>query len=197
MVARAALDREHADSRERVCRQRERSVSDKKSLHEQVTEFHRKYSHPVRETPGPISDERMRFRARLIAEEFFEVLEAIFTDEVACDGHAGHDLSSGACPSCGNKFHTLGLHTLEEGIRELIAKSTLKVNYPELFDGLGDLEYVTTGTRVECGIDGEPIAAEIHRSNMQKVPNGTSEPGKPPGWKPPDIEGEMKKQGWK
>ena len=191
MVARAALDREHADSRELVCRQRERSVSDKKSLHEQVTEFHRKYSHPVRETPGPISDERMRFRARLIAEEFFEVLEA------ACDGHAGHDLSSGACPSCGNKFHTLGLHTLEEGIRELIAKSTLKVNYPELFDGLGDLEYVTTGTRVECGIDGEPIAAEIHRSNMQKVPNGTSEPGKPPGWKPPDIEGEMKKQGWK
>ena len=71
------------------------------------------------------------------------------------------------------------------------------MNYPELFDGLGDLEYVTTGTRVECGIDGEPIAAEIHRSNMQKVPNGTSEPGKPPGWKPPDIEGEMKKQGWK
>ena len=33
-----------------------------KSLHEQVVEFHRKYGHPVRETPGPISDERMRFR---------------------------------------------------------------------------------------------------------------------------------------
>ena len=70
-------------------------MSDKKSLHEQVTEFHRTYSHPVRETPGPISDERMRFRARLIAEEFFEVLEAIFTEPERPAGGAtsGHSVA--------------------------------------------------------------------------------------------------------
>lgn len=172
-----------------------------KSLRDQVLEFHRTFNHPVREKPDYISEERVRFRARLIAEEFFEVLEACFTDEVVCDGKRGHNTNGkDPCPSCGNVFHTLGLNSLEEGIRELIAKSGVRVNLPELADALGDVDYVVEGTRIEYGIDGDPVAAEIHRSNMAKVGGGKRADGKsqkPPGWTPPDIKGELEKQGWR
>jgi hypothetical protein len=53
----------------------------------------------------------------------------------------------------------------------------------------------TTGRR----IDGAPIAAEVHRANMAKVGGPKSPTGKqlkPPGWTPPDIFGELKRQGW-
>lgn len=172
-----------------------------KSLRDQVLEFHRVFDHPIRKTPGQITDERVRLRARLIAEEFFEVLEACFTDEVVCDGKRGHNTNGkDPCPSCGNVFHTLGLNSLEEGIRELIAKSGVRVNLPELADALGDVDYVVEGTRIEYGIDGDPVAAEIHRSNMAKVGGGKRADGKsqkPPGWTPPDIKGELEKQGWR
>ena len=63
-----------------------------------------------------------------------------------------------------------------------------------------DLDYVVEGTRLEFEIDGGPIAVEVHRSNMAKVGGPVREDGKrlkPPGWTPPDIAGELRKQGWK
>ena len=45
----------------------------------------------------------------------------------------------------------------------------------------------------------DPVADEIQRTNMAKVGGPVREDGKrlkPPGWQPPDIEGELKKQGW-
>lgn len=50
--------------------------------------------------------------------------------------------------------------------------------------------------RLELGIE----ASEVHRANMTKAtgpiaPNGKRM--KPPGFRPPDIVGELKKQGWK
>ena len=61
-------------------------------------------------------------------------------------------------------------------------------------------EAVVEGCRVEMGINGAPIAAEVHRANMAKVGGPISPQGKrlkPPGWTPPDIEGELRKQGWR
>lgn len=171
-----------------------------RTLREQVLEFHSAFDHPSRETPGQITDDRVRFRVRLIAEEFFEVLEACFTDEVVCSSDLGHDLSTGVCPSCGNTNHTLGLNSLREGVHELIAKSTVRVDLSELVDGLANLDYVVEGTRLEFGVDGAPIAVEVHRANMTKRGGGKRADGKttkPEGWKPPDIEGELRKQGWK
>jgi len=59
-------------------------------------------------------------------------------------------------------------------------------------DGLCDLIYVVVGTALEFGIDLEPFFAEVHRTNLAKINGPVREDGKrlkPPGWKPPDIEG--------
>ena len=171
------------------------------SLHGQVLAFHRAMGQPIAESPTLIPEERVRLRASLIAEEFFEVLASLFTGEVVCDGRNGCNTDGkNPCPSCGNIFHTLGLDSFEESVRDLIGKSGIRVNLVELADGLADLDYVIEGARVEFGIDGVPIAAEVHRANMAKTTGSVREDGKrlkPPGWQPPDIEGELKKQGWK
>jgi predicted HAD superfamily Cof-like phosphohydrolase len=63
---------------------------------------------------------------------------------------------------------------------------------------MADLDYVVEGTRLEFGIDGEPIAAEVHRANMAKTEGPVAPDGKrlkPPGWTPPDIAGVLRKQG--
>lgn len=70
---------------------------------------------------------------------------------------------------------------------------------PAAADGMADLLYVTIGTAVEFGIDIQPIFDEVHRANMRKVGGGKRADGKtlkPPGWKEPDIVGELRKQGY-
>jgi predicted HAD superfamily Cof-like phosphohydrolase len=69
----------------------------------------------------------------------------------------------------------------------------------EVADALGDLDYVCEGFRLELGIDGRPIAAEIHRTNMAKVNGPLRADGKrlkPEGWLPPDVRGLLIAQGW-
>jgi predicted HAD superfamily Cof-like phosphohydrolase len=70
------------------------------------------------------------------------------------------------------------------------------VDLPDFVDALGDIDYVIEGTRSVFGVDGAPIAAEIHRANMSKEPNGWGKPAKPANWTPPDIEWELRRQGW-
>lgn len=69
---------------------------------------------------------------------------------------------------------------------------------PGMVDALADILVVTYGTAVEMGIDLEPVFAEVHRSNMSK--NGGQDSGgkilKGPGFRPPDILGELRKQGY-
>ena len=70
---------------------------------------------------------------------------------------------------------------------------------PAFADALADLDYVIEGTRLEFGIDGWPIAQAVHKSNMAKVGSKVREDGKilkGPDWTPPDIAGELRKQGW-
>jgi predicted HAD superfamily Cof-like phosphohydrolase len=38
----------------------------------------------------------------------------------------------------------------------------------EIADGCADVKVVTIGTELACGIDGEPVFEEVHRSNMSK-----------------------------
>jgi predicted HAD superfamily Cof-like phosphohydrolase len=71
----------------------------------------------------------------------------------------------------------------------------------EVADALADIDYVVAGLRFYLGIDGEPIADAVHRSNMEKLrePRVYREDGKllkPAGWRPPDIAGELRRQGW-
>jgi predicted HAD superfamily Cof-like phosphohydrolase len=147
-------------------------------LRDQVVEFHAAMGQPIRPAPGMIPEERVRLRAALIAEEFFETMEALFAT------------GSGGVEMTGCRFATM----------RAIQVAAIDVNMIDLADGLADLDYVVEGTRLEFGINGDPIAAEVHRANMTKVggpiaPNGKCM--KPEGWTPPDIEGELRKQGWR
>jgi len=66
-------------------------------------------------------------------------------------------------------------------------------------DALADLRYVTDGTAVVLGVDMEPISAEVQRSNMTKDGGGQDFGGKimkGPDFTPPNIAGELRKQGW-
>ncbi len=60
----------------------------------------------------------------------------------------------------------------------------------EIADGIADLLYVVYGTAVECGLDMEPIFAEVHRSNMTKIGGHFNEYKKlvkPPTYDPPHL----------
>lgn len=164
--------------------------------HHDVRAFHRRFGHDVREVPAVPNEETMRFRLKLIAEEFLEALDA-------CGIREGN---------------------IEAILRETIANAPIDVDLPALIDALGDLDYVVEGTRAVCGVDGSPIHNAIHHANMTKdpvyvsikdayhkataedaraavptigKPDPTAKPTKPAGWSPPDIAAELRRQGWR
>jgi predicted HAD superfamily Cof-like phosphohydrolase len=159
------------------------------TLSEQVAEFHAAMGlsglgPSSSEGPKIIADERVKLRASLIAEEFFETMDAMFSISVP----------EGRRPLFSNVRDDFMFWLGRAG------PVNIRVDLVSLADGLADLDYVVEGTRLEFGIDGAPIAAEVHRANMTKVGGPNREDGKrlkPPGWTPPDIEGELRKQGWK
>jgi predicted HAD superfamily Cof-like phosphohydrolase len=148
-----------------------REVSD---IRKQVEEFHRAIGQPVLDYPQVPDDDRVRFRIGLVLEEFCEFLGA--TTGVPRD-------------------------KIKEGVAallEVLKTARVQVDLVELADALADLDYVIEGTRLAFGINGKPIANEVHRSNMAKLGGGVNEVGKslkPAGWTPPNIEGELIKQG--
>lgn len=148
-------------------------------IRDQVEEFHHVMGLPVGDKPEVPSTNRLRLRLNLIAEEFCELLEAV--------GVYGTDIAD----------------VKNEVSYALGRVNEASVNMVEVADALGDLDYVIEGMRLELGINGKPIADEIHRSNLSKVgPNGVVERRedgkviKGPNFSPPDIHGELVKQGW-
>jgi predicted HAD superfamily Cof-like phosphohydrolase len=145
-------------------------------LQHQVLEFHRVFDHPVADSPTIPPEKRVRFRARFIVEECLEFLEACIIDN---DGN---------------------LSVIREYLQDYINNSPVAVNLADAVDALADIDYVVEGTRLEFGINGEPIADEVHRANMAKLHDGKvikradGKTLKPPGWKPPDITGELERQ---
>jgi predicted HAD superfamily Cof-like phosphohydrolase len=141
-------------------------------------EFHKAMGQPIGMTPSVPSDERVRLRLRLVAEEFFELLAA--TDDVPFESTLSRRL---------DHAHSL--------VIEYIAHAQMRVDIVEAADALADLAYVIEGTALEFGISSEPIAKEVHRSNMTK--SGMREDGKiakGPNYSPPNIAGCLRDQGW-
>lgn len=139
-----------------------------------VRAFHAKFGHPIAHTPRIPSEDRVRFRAKLINEEYLELLDALFI-----------------LPNIKE------METIKKLLRFLITECDVAVDLPEAMDALADLDYVIEGTRVEFGVDGAPLAAEVQRANLSKDPNGPDgKPVKPPTWTPPDIVGCLREQGW-
>ncbi len=139
------------------------------SIRAQVSDFHEKFGAPVLTAPAIPADSRVWLRAKLIAEEFIELLEA------------------------------LGVDARVELVQKNSAGAPMPVDLPQVAKEAADLDYVVEGTRLELGIDGAPVAVLVHESNMAKLGGEVRPDGKilkPPGWTPPDIESEMRRQGW-
>ena len=150
-----------------------------RTVRDHVLEFHRTFMPEQTAAGGPqVPDERtVRLRLRLVFEEAFELLAA--------------------CASRPNAEH---VEALQRNVMGEIGTIPLDVNLVGVADALADIDYVVEGTRLAFGIDGRPIAAEVHRSNMSKVGGRRREDGKwekPPTYSPADIAGELRKQGWK
>jgi len=154
------------------------------TLADQVRAFHHRFGHPIGCVgPQVPSEERVKFRLQLIAEEFFELL-------TACEIWPVETLTR--ADTIDEDVDVLASVMVKNAIRDDLGE----IDLPALMDALGDLDYVIEGTRLEFGVDGKPIANEIHRANMDKIPNGFRKPIKPSGWKEPDIEGVLQAQGW-
>jgi predicted HAD superfamily Cof-like phosphohydrolase len=146
-------------------------------LRHQVAHFHELAGQPILDRPQVPSEERVRLRLRLIAEEFCELLEA-----------CGY-------PKTAGKVTELIADTItdDDGLTRGC------VDLVEVADALADLDYVIEGTRLEFGINGEPIADEVHRSNLSKFPTTVDERGKvkkSDHFSQPDIGRCLREQGW-
>lgn len=153
-------------------------------LRSQVMEFHRVFGQAIGSKPEVPSAAVCVLRARLVAEEFCEWLESMYGANM--------------------------VYEVRRALRRLVdeqdydAHLRTRVDMPQFVDALADMDYVIEGTRLAFGVDGGPIAAAVHAANMAKLgPDGkpiVRKDGKllkPPGWSPPDIEGELRRQGWK
>lgn len=166
--------------------QTEMSAMTNAQLSRAVRAFHLKYGHPVATTPAVPDDAQMRFRAKLITEEFREFLEAVFNRETT-------------------ELFSLAFQRLDLAIETV----PLRVDFPEMVDAIEDMKYVLEGTHAVCGVHAAPAAAEVHRANMDKDAVYVEEkdafqrgqgqrikPVKPAGWMPPQIAAVLRAQGW-
>ena len=145
-------------------------------MHEMVTEFQKAMGMPLAPLPRIPVRERAVLKLALIAEEFVELMEASYGKNAAA------------------------VSALRPPIANLLQYGELHVNLPDFADALADIDYVVEGCRLEFGIDGRPIAREVHRTNMLKSTGPVRADGKrlkPEGWLPPNIERLLREQGWR
>lgn len=133
-----------------------------------VKEFHRAMGvTDTLDVPGVPEDETVRLRLRLIAEEFFELLDA-------CSTSPRESVRSQA----------------RLAVSEWIESGFIDVDLPAFADATIDLDYVVEGSRIAFGIDGEPLWRAVHAANMRKTGGGKRADGKilkGKDWVPPPI----------
>lgn len=116
---------------------------------ELVLQFHHTYSVPIRPFSDPTLDyERMNMRMSLIAEEFAELMGAVY-------GPRARAIIEAA---------TAAAVATDEGERDVI----------EAADALADLVYVVYGMAIESGMNLDSVLAEVQASNLSKLmPDGS------------------------
>ena len=141
-----------------------------------VRQFHQTYDLPILTDDPSVDRERVHMRMALIAEEFAELVGAVY-------GQGAERVITAA----------FGQALLaDDGSRDVV----------ESADALADLVYVTYGMALESGIPLAKVLAEIQASNMSKL----GQDGKPiyredgkvlkgPGFFPPDVAGVLDDHG--
>ena len=173
------------------------------TINAQVTEFHKAFEQDIGEKPAVPSDDVVRLRVSLIMEEAFEAFEAFHQLGENGGEFAFGDALGKVGGDVGEDVDTDQIGEAKKRVQELIKALVPSMNLVEFVDACQDLDYVVEGARLTCGVNGEPCAAEVHRSNLSKL----GADGKPviradgkrlkgPNYSPPDLASVLKLQGW-
>ncbi len=120
-----------------------------------VLEFHELFQVNSPDKPTMPDVDVRKFRCKMILEEALEFV-------AACGLELRYESSR----------EPLDMTTIDicQKLDESVAhEKFIEPNLVEMADALFDLDYVSDGAKLACGIDGEPLAAEGHRSNMSKA----------------------------
>lgn len=131
--------------------------------------------------PGVPSPTALRFRVRLVLDEVAEMLDELYDDRAAVD----------QLRACFSWFLDVS-----NWRRELYAGKGLAKVAREATD----VAYAIEGLLATCGIDGTAVFRLVDSSNVAKKGaerDASGKIGKPTGWIAPDVEGELRRQGWK
>ena len=141
-----------------------------------VREFHQTYAMPIAEDAPSVDRERIHMRMALIAEEFSELMTAVYGERAG--------------------------QLVDEAFGAAVATDDHSRDVVETADALGDLVYVIYGMALETGIPLPAVLAQIQASNLSKLgADGTPiyrEDGKVlkgPGFFPPDVAGVLDDHG--
>lgn len=134
-----------------------------------MRQFHETYGLPVVDGEASVDRDRVHMRMALIAEEFAELVAAVY------GARAGERVEAAFTAAVAD----------DDGTRDAVGAA----------DALGDLVYVVYGMALECAIPLPAVLAEIQASNLSKLgADGRPilrEDGKVlkgPGYFPPNIE---------
>ena len=118
----------------------EREGDDPEAL---VRRFHHIYGLPIQTDGASLERESLSMRMSLIAEEFAELVGAVYGQAARTEVESGYRRAVVA----------------DDGARDTV----------EAADALADLIYVIYGMALETGIDLAAVLAEVQRSNMSKL----------------------------
>ena len=118
----------------------EREGDDPEAL---VRRFHHVYGLPVQTDGASLERESLDMRMSLIAEEFAELVGAVYGQAARAEIESSYHRAVAA----------------DDGARDTV----------ETADALADLVYVIYGMALETGIDLAAVLAEVQRSNMSKL----------------------------
>ncbi|MGM0384406.1 MAG: GNAT family N-acetyltransferase [Actinomycetota bacterium] len=108
-----------------------------------VRQFHATFGLPVSTGPASVDTERVHMRMALIAEEFAELMGAVYGDDA--------------------EQHVLA------AVTEAVASDTHHRDTVAAADALADLIYVIYGMALETGIPLDAVLHAVQRSNMSKL----------------------------
>lgn len=153
-----------------------------------VRQFMAAFNQKMPETPQWPDQSTMDLRVRLVAEEFCEWLR-----DSGYEGNLWIGRYDPTLPGC-SETREIFCWGYEPDTEDMIGARS----FPKTADAIIDQIYVLIGSLLAMGIDFWPLWAEVQRKNMEKVggPIINGKVTKPAGWTQPDIEGELRKQGW-
>lgn len=136
-----------------------------------VREFYEAFGEPIPEEgpasldPSVIPEARVHLKMKLIAEEFIELVEAVY-------GNAAGAVLTEAWKEA---------EKLDDGTRDVVGAA----------DALGDLQVVENGFAIEARIPTDAVLAEVHLSNLSKL-DENGEPIRSDGVTPAVFDGQVK-----